>query len=104
MKKLKFSLFGLAFVAALVLSFAFKTAGKTDGRKFTVYHYELTSTDFNDLKDPANWEAMSSPGDCDEDGTIPCAITYPGDNFGAYLNGLGSGPAIVQAADTRRYP
>lgn len=104
MKKIKNFLFAFAFVFALAGAFAFNMP-ETGSKAFTVYHYELTSTDFEDMKEVSNWEAVSSPGDCGAVGSIPCAITYTGGNFTNYLaNDLGDAAAIISAADTRRTP
>ena len=103
MKQIKLMLFASAFLLALAGAFAFSTPAK-QAKNLTVYHYTSTSTDFNDMKDVDNWLGSTSTGCNEVEGSIPCAITYTGGNFAGFLNDLGSSSAIVEEADTKRYP
>ena len=96
-------LFAFAFIVALTGAFAFNVPEGT-GNKFTEYHYTSTSTNFNVMRDPANWLGSGSSGCNSSVGTIPCVIEYTGNDLGAYLDDLGSSAAIVDEAETKRTP
>jgi hypothetical protein len=104
MKKFKTLMFVLAITIGLAGTFAFTSKGKST-KLSTTYHYVLTSTSEQNLKDADNWVEGESEETCITDGSVPCNMIFEGGgSFQTYLNSFEDGPAVIAAADARWSP